>query len=218
MAGAAFRFLLESSVCLEPSGCEGETRRGRDTAQAELKSIPVPAGVTQLDELVAWGGAAGSLAGLIVEVLEAPPGNGQARLLLLNLNDFDFSDSGCSDSGGKLNGGPMPRVAVLAVGDQLTLAGGHTLHVSRFAESPLRAAGQDDAGRICPLCRSPIEAERRVYHCSCGTLLHADDPRKAGSDALECYLLASQGCSDCGAEVAMEEGLVFVPAGLEVAP
>ena len=115
------------------------------------------------------------------------------RLLLLTPNSVGL----------RINGFPAPRVALLRVGDELTLDATTSLRVGEYRCLSLARPSGDVVGQLCGGCRTPVAAEMFAYLCDCGVLLHCERPPKP--DRLECALLASE-CPSCRDKLPSPEG------------
>ncbi|MFI5379499.1 MAG: hypothetical protein ACHRHE_09395 [Tepidisphaerales bacterium] len=102
----------------------------------------------------------------------------------------------------RVNGQPVPRVAVLKENDHLLLDGAAgTLLLVRDATPCIGPAPADFIGHPCPFCRVPFDSGTRVLLCVCGQPLHFADPG-AGEDRLECARLAAE-CPVCGRPIGL---------------
>lgn len=106
----------------------------------------------------------------------------------------------------RVNGQPVPCVALLGVRDQLQIDAGPILHVTLHHRPQVGPPTADRLGQECPVCRGPLTAETTVYVCSaCGIALHAE-----GEDGLDCVNIGSE-CPACGAAVTMTAGYAYIP-------
>jgi hypothetical protein len=106
----------------------------------------------------------------------------------------------------RVNGQPVPRVALLGVRDQLQIDAGPILHVTLHHRPQVGPPTGDRLGQECPVCRGPLTAETTAYVCpSCGIGLHAE-----GEDGLDCVNVGSE-CPACGAAVTMTAGYAYFP-------
>ena len=119
----------------------------------------------------------------------------------------------------QINAAPAPRLSVLEERDELRLEteGAEVLlHVSSHVHSYLGPAGPGMIGRGCSLCQIEIqEGAPRVYQCPmCGEPLHAEDQEHKSVDGpFEC-LQSTTNCPGCNGELALSDGLTFVPEEL----
>jgi hypothetical protein len=132
--------------------------------------------------------------------LEAVGSRGQDQLLLI-------SPAGHA---GRCNGQPLPRLALLAVKDQLQL-GDHLLHVTLFHRPRLGPSPTDFVGRECPVCRLAITPETRIFICPhCETPLHCEGEDRPKDERLECVYLGSE-CPMCHRALVLQEGYAYFP-------
>jgi hypothetical protein len=112
----------------------------------------------------------------------------------------------------RVNGRLAPRVCLLRLGDQLLLDDGRLLHLSAFQRSPIVSASEEQAGSLCPICRTTIEPGTRVFCCpSCGLLLHCEKRAEPDDEnRLECAKLRSD-CPSCRNPVNLSGGFQYVP-------
>jgi hypothetical protein len=195
MTGSAkeFRLVIDS---LPFSGQAPAT-----AAEPDLPVLSVPAGVSYLT--VAPGEAprledsppsSGGLA------LEAVGSRGQDHLLIVSPADHP----------GRCNGQPLPRLALLAVKDQLQL-GDFLLHVTLFHRPRLGPPPADFVGRECPVCRLAITPQTRIFICPhCDTPLHCEGEDRPKDERLECVYLGSE-CPTCHRALVLQEGYAYFP-------
>ena len=72
----------------------------------------------------------------------------------------------------RLNGVPMPRLAVLFDGDRIRLADGRGFEVVLPRSFSIGPAGPEIVGKPCPVCRASVEVGESVLRCACGTVVH----------------------------------------------
>jgi hypothetical protein len=165
------------------------------------RRLGVPAGVSYLQaggagapRLLARAPARGEAACAL-----EPVGGREPRLLLL-------SPPGARV---RVNGQAAPRVALLAVKDQVQVGGGPLLHVTAYRAARVRPTPPDRLGKECPVCRAPL-AVTTVYVCpGCGTAMHCEGEEE-GPDRLECARLSSE-CPTCRAPVVLRAGWAYLP-------
>lgn len=115
----------------------------------------------------------------------------------------------------RVNGQPVPRVALLGVKDQIQLPSDHILHVTVYHRLSVGAPPAELIGKECPLCRVPFTADTTVYRCpNCSSALHYEGAEK-GDARLECVLLCSE-CPTCKTAVVLKEGYVYTPEASDV--
>jgi hypothetical protein len=107
----------------------------------------------------------------------------------------------------RLNGLPAPRVAVLAVGDQIQLPEA-VLHVTKHRSVALGPPSAALVGKTCGVCRGVFDERTVVLVHDCGAALHLEPESKPAGERLECALL---GCPDCGKPVSLESGFSYLP-------
>jgi len=108
----------------------------------------------------------------------------------------------------RINGLPAPRVALLAVADQVQVARA-VLHVTRERDAEARRPAPEQLGRRCPVCSVAIESDTRIVVHECGALLHAEQTGdRPEADLLRCSSLT---CPDCDKPVEIGTGLVYEP-------
>jgi hypothetical protein len=106
----------------------------------------------------------------------------------------------------ELNGLGAPLFAVLRAGDEIRLGPAlPALFVDFYRPPPFRLATPEDAANVCPLCRGPLAAGRRVYACQCGAITHAEQASDPADGALEC---ASGSCAACARPLVTEAGFL----------
>lgn len=111
-----------------------------------------------------------------------------------------------------VNGRGAPRVCLLRVGDQLLLVDGRLLHVTAYDRPRTGTASDEQTGRHCAFCRTPVEKGARVFTCPCGEVLHHDDPdRTTHADPLECAKLVRE-CRTCRRPIHLSGGFLHVPS------
>jgi hypothetical protein len=108
----------------------------------------------------------------------------------------------------RVNDRPVPRIAVLAIGDQLQI-GDAVLHLTRYREFPVGPPSAEMLGRPCPVCRVPFDEKTRVYVHDCGLAMHLEPESKPAEDRLECALLGD--CPNCDGPISLESGYAYVP-------
>ena len=110
-----------------------------------------------------------------------------------------------------VNGRRATRVCLMRVGDQLLLDDGRLLHLTAFDTPRVGEPSDQQLGVPCPVCRTPIDKDARVYSCPCGSTLHYDDSTDAGdNDRLLCATLASE-CMSCRRPINLNGGFRYVP-------
>jgi hypothetical protein len=194
----------EFRLLIDPLGLAGEpaARPEKRPAAADLAALYVPAGVSYLT--VAPGGAP-QLArqpptGGDAFALEPVSSHGQDHLLIVSP----------AHEPARCNGQSLPRLALLAVKDQLQL-GDHLLHVTLFHRPRLGPPPADFLGRECPVCRLAVVAETRIFICPhCDTPLHCEGEDKPKDQRLECVYLGSE-CPTCRRPVVLQEGYAYLP-------
>ena len=108
----------------------------------------------------------------------------------------------------RVNAQPAPRLAVLAVGDQVQIDGA-VLHVTRYRTVEIAAPSDELLGRKCALCLVPMTAETRCVVHDCGAVLHLEPETKPAEERLECARMGR--CPACEKPVSLESGLVHRP-------
>ena len=114
----------------------------------------------------------------------------------------------------RLNGLPLPPVAILRVGDQLRVGGRWLLHVSRFTRPHIGPTPEEFVGKQCSNCRLEFEATTVTYICpNCGTPVHCESEATKTSEELgplECARLMSH-CHHCHQRIDLKERYEYVP-------
>jgi hypothetical protein len=186
-----FHLILEPAPVTEP----GEVACSVPTATA----LEVPDGPVQLQvrlgqppRLLTFDGHPEEDA-LLLETIEP---DRRPSLILLRL--------GRSDA--RLNGQPSPRVAVLTRGDLLGLDHEWSLRVNVYHRSRVGPANPEQAGKLCQICRTPIQPSSRIYACLCGAVMHLENANEVqGRETLECAGLGTE-CRVCNRPVILTEG------------
>jgi hypothetical protein len=109
----------------------------------------------------------------------------------------------------RVNGQPVPRVALLREKDEFNLNFGPSLFVTTWRQPHI---GPPDAARLhkpCPICRVPLVPDTRVYHCQCGCGLHCERPEDK-AEPLQCASL-SEFCVRCNSPIIRESGFSWLP-------
>jgi hypothetical protein len=189
-----FRFLVEFGV--------DEVEQRRDASK--LLDVAVGRGVRALDvESFASNPrivAAPRSHGPASAMLQFEPLGVDRRPALLMLTPYGIDI--------RLNDRPSPRIAVLAVGDQLQV-GDAVLHLTRFLEFAVGPPSPELLGRRCEVCRVPFDQHTRVYVHDCGQPLHLEPESKPAEDRLECALLGD--CPNCREPISLESGYSYLP-------
>jgi hypothetical protein len=189
-----FRFLVEP--------CGDADERLRDATQ--LVDIAVGRGVRALDvesfasnpRIVAAPRTRGPEAGTLQ--FEPLTVDGRPALLMLTPNEVEV----------RVNDRPSPRIAVLAVGDQLQI-GDAILHLTRYRELAVGPPSPELLGRRCGVCLVPFDQDTRVYVHDCGQPLHLEPESKPAEERLECALLGD--CPHCLEPISMQSGFSYLP-------
>jgi len=172
---------------------------------AELPVLEVPEGISHLSptrEPLALVPRKPSSAAHMLESIESA---GRSRLLMV-------SPAGLRT---RLNGQAAPLVVLLQVGDQLQLDPHTILHVTEFRGAGAVSPGPEQLGRLCGVCRIPVEAGTTIYVCSgCGCPLHLEGEQQEGeskpeAERLECAKFGD--CPSCGTAVNTSSGHVWEP-------
>jgi hypothetical protein len=108
----------------------------------------------------------------------------------------------------RVNDRPSPRIAVLAVGDQVQI-GNAVLHLTRYREFAVGPASRELLGRRCEVCRVPFDEHTHVYVHDCGQPLHLEPASKPAEERLECALLGD--CPNCREPISLESGYSYLP-------
>jgi hypothetical protein len=108
----------------------------------------------------------------------------------------------------RVNDRPSPRIAVLAVGDQVQI-GDAVLHLTRYRDFAVGPPSAELLGRRCEVCRVPFDEHTRVYIHDCGQPLHLEPESKPAEDRLECALLGE--CPNCREPISMKSGFSYLP-------
>lgn len=176
-----------------------------DAAAPRFRAVELPRDVRYLH--VEGGGNPGldkqvgpRAAGIAVEVVDT---GSQLALLALQLT----RDAGSL----RVNGYLAARLSLLRSGDQI-LIDGHLLYVATYRRPPIALATDDQVGKECTLCRTPVDAGDRVYICPCGWgPVHwqsAVGPKRKQS--LECVTLLHE-CAACKRPLILEERWEHAP-------
>ena len=189
-----FRFLVE------PCGEAYDQRRDA----SELVDVEVGRGVRVLDvesfasdpRIVAAPRSRAPKAGTLQ--FEPLTVDRRPALLMLTSNEVEV----------RVNDRPSPRIAVLAVGDQLQI-GDAVVHLTRYREFAVGPPSTELLGRRCEVCRVPFDERTRVYIHDCGQPLHLEPESKPAEDRLECALLGD--CPNCREPISMESGYSYLP-------
>lgn len=168
-----------------------------------LDTVRVPRGVSRLCSGAAPHAVVGPVPSTPGGPLLEPLEEGGERLILVTPRGVVAP---------RVNGRRAPRVCVVRAGDQILLEDGRILHVAVFHTPRIGAATEDQIGRICPICRTPIERGDRVFACpNDGTTLHLDSPETtARPEPLECATLPSE-CPGCRTTIDLSGGFHHVP-------
>ncbi len=111
----------------------------------------------------------------------------------------------------RLNGQPLPRVALLRDGDRIAAPGGRSFGVALFRRPSVGPAGAPLSGRECPVCRTALAESTSVFRCPCGAAIHLDAAgENPAAEALECARLASE-CPICTRAIVLEAGYASDP-------
>ncbi len=114
-----------------------------------------------------------------------------------------------------VNGRAAPHLSQLRNGDEIQFPDRPQLrlHVALFHEASVGPAGEEVAGRDCPICRQPLLIGQSVYRCpNCGTAMHSLGGQ--GEAEQSCARAGGQ-CPDCRAPVAMRAGYKALPEGCD---
>lgn len=124
--------------------------------------------------------------------------------------------NGDPSRGISVNGEPAPDLAVLGVSDEVRIpaARGVTFHVTIYRRPYVGPPPSALLGQPCPVCRSPLTRETRVYLCACGAGIHHEDESVPADRRLDCFALARD-CPVCARPLDATEGYVHVPEGWE---
>jgi len=116
--------------------------------------------------------------------------------------------------GVRLNGLPMPPVAILRVGDRLRVDGEWLLHVSRFTRPCVGPPPKEYLDKPCSYCRMKFTPATITYVCpNCGTPVHCeseDNPSDKEIGPLECARLIRE-CHHCKQPIVLKERHEYVP-------
>lgn len=193
-AAADFRFLVEPCDDADVQRCDA----------SELVNVAVGRGVRALDvesfasnpRIVAAPRSRGPEAG----TLQFEPLSVDRRPALLMLTPQGV--------GVRVNDCPSPRIAVLAVGDQLQI-GDVVLHLTRYREFAVGPPSPEMLGRKCAVCLVPFVYNTRVYVHDCGQPLHLEPDSKPVDERLECARLGD--CPHCLAPISLQSGYSYLP-------
>ena len=153
-----------------------------------------------------------------VLALEPVQVEGRPRLLVLQPGAPGLQRSnGAASSKGpraprprmRLNGQPLPPVAILRVRDRLRV-GPRTFHVTAFRAGGAVAPAPAQLGVPCGVCRLPLTQETLVHACECGVLLHLEGEPIPVEERLECALVGDA-CPSCESALMLEGGHVWLP-------
>jgi hypothetical protein len=106
--------------------------------------------------------------------------------------------------GARLNGLPALPLALLQPGDRLEVPGGPVLTLFARLRPEFGPPPPEAVGRPCPVCRTPVAADCRVYVCRCGAAIHAEDESRPAEQRLECAQLTTV-CAACQQAIHREE-------------
>jgi len=128
----------------------------------------------------------------------------------------------------RVNGAPAPAVAILREGDELRVADASGAEsvclVALYHRPSIGPASAEEAGRTCPVCRTPIVLDKVRYACTCGALLHCESSAgeersetdlAPADDRLECARVYSE-CPACYAPIVMAAGYARLPEPFEI--
>jgi DNA-directed RNA polymerase subunit RPC12/RpoP len=135
------------------------------------------------------------------QLMLEPIGNGQQPKLLL-----------ISRAGEQVlvNGQAALQLCVLGERDQFQFDD-DVLHVVVHHQPHIGPPSADSVGTECPVCRTRLEADTRVYACvKCGTAIHLQGAETPPETRLECALMVSD-CPHCGATIEMAAGYAWQP-------
>ena len=207
----------------ESDGCTTQTKGTQATGASSLRVLPVPDGLSYLS--VDCNPPAGgnppvghkkrrreprltrrkprsSAATIIFEPVRV---HNQLQLLMLH-------DQGGFDTAGvrvRHNGQRALPVTLLSLRDELHIDG-HDYFVSARRGDSIGRPEDRHVGTQCPFCRVVIQADTRVWSCSCGAALHHEDERWPQEQRLECATLASV-CPNCQGDIEFGQGLEWEP-------
>ena len=129
------------------------------------------------------------------------------QLQLLMLHD----QGGVGTAGVRVrhNGQRALPVTLLSLRDELHIDG-HDYFVSARRGDSVGRPEERHLGTQCPFCRVAIQADTRVWSCSCGAALHHEDEGWPEEQRLECATLASV-CPNCQGDIEFGQGLEWEP-------
>jgi DNA-directed RNA polymerase subunit RPC12/RpoP len=127
----------------------------------------------------------------------------QLRLLIVNPEEAEV----------RVNDQAAPHAILLRERDQIQINCGPPLEVAVFNRPTIGNPPPDLSGQLCPVCRTPLAEDSRVYVCgNCGTGMHFDESDK--EDGLECVLMTPN-CPVCSRPVQLQEGYLSEPEFLQ---
>ena len=116
--------------------------------------------------------------------------------------------------GVRVNGLPVPPVAILRVGDQLRVSGKWLLYVSRYNRPHIGPPPKEYVGKPWSYCRVKFTPATVTYVCPhCGTPVHCeseDNYSHKDIGPLECARLISH-CHHCAQRLDLTERHEYVP-------
>ena len=183
---------------------EPETRsHGRQAPPRKLTALEVPSSGPAYLAIES---------GEVPQVLsEAPVGEAGVSILETIRHEYQPYLVMLPGAGIRVNGLPVPPVAILRAGDQIRAEGECLLHVSLLTGPRIGPPPDDKIGEECPYCRVKFTADRTAYVCPhCGTAYHCEGDEREENDRLECARLASE-CYHCHKPLILEERYEYVP-------
>lgn len=109
----------------------------------------------------------------------------------------------------RVNGSPAGRLTVVSEGEQVQLLHA-VLHAVKFIDFHTGPPLDQHIGRVCGVCRTPIDKKTRVYLHECGAIYHIEDESTPAGERLECALVAGT-CSTCERTISMQSGYRELP-------
>lgn len=111
----------------------------------------------------------------------------------------------------RINSLPAQRIAVLHVGDRITVGDDCVLHVSLLVRPYVGPCLEEHVDQKCAYCRSGFSRGSIVYVCPrCRHPTHCEGEERPLEARLECAKLASE-CPRCHQPVVMKEEVTYVP-------
>lgn len=200
--------MLYIHLIVDPSLSDGHQQPADDYPIKEaspFESVEVPMGPSYLST-----GDDGALrlsserpdSGIPVWVVEPVMRSREIQLLILSNPFFGVP---------RINGSPVPPIAVAKIGDQIVIDHGFVFHVTAFQRPSIGSPTCEQIDKECGFCRLSISADATVFTCACGCVLHCESlDTPCDENDLTCAQAVSE-CPGCESPISLEEGYVCRP-------